>query len=89
MRYIFRHFFFLQMLFLPTFSEYEEDILMALKECESSWRHPVHFMPSQLVLRQAGIELIRSKCTKQLYRRTTKHLGKCKLDFIFIVHSAD
>uniref|UniRef100_A0A182FRJ8 Cyclin N-terminal domain-containing protein n=2 Tax=Anopheles albimanus TaxID=7167 RepID=A0A182FRJ8_ANOAL len=74
------------MLFLPTFSEYEEDILMALKECESSWRHPVHFMPSQLVLRQAGIELIRSKCTKQLYRRTTKHLAIYLLDVFLTNH---
>ncbi|XP_049548458.1 cyclin-J [Anopheles darlingi] len=43
-------------------------------------------MPSQLVPRQTALELIRGKCTKQMYRRTTKHLAIYLLDVFLCNH---
>lgn len=58
----------------PYCTEYDEDILETLKECESR-RMNVHFISPQLEHRRSSVQLILNVCKQQSYRRATVHLG--------------
>ncbi|XP_052869045.1 cyclin-J [Anopheles cruzii] len=68
----------------PYCTEYDEDILQTLKECET-WRRRLQFVSPQLGSRQSLVDLLRNKSQEYAYRRTTVHLSIFLLD-VFMSH---
>uniref|UniRef100_A0A182UF44 Cyclin N-terminal domain-containing protein n=1 Tax=Anopheles melas TaxID=34690 RepID=A0A182UF44_9DIPT len=70
----------------PYCTEYDEDILETLKECESR-RMNVHFISPQLEHRRSSVQLILNVCKQQSYRRATVHLAIYLLDVFMSNHT--
>lgn len=66
-------------------TEYDEDILETLKECEAA-RETVHSGSPLLIHRTATVELIEKVCEQQSYRRATVHLAVYLLDVVMCTH---
>ncbi|XP_050072135.1 cyclin-J [Anopheles maculipalpis] len=66
-------------------TEYDEDILETLKECEAN-REFVDFGSPLLNHRTATVELIEKVCEEQSFRRGTVHLAVYLLDVIMCNH---
>ncbi|XP_035902140.1 cyclin-J [Anopheles stephensi] len=66
-------------------TEYDEDILQTLKECEEN-RETVHFGSPLLIHRKATVGLIEKVCEQQSYRRATVHLAVYLLDVVMCNH---
>uniref|UniRef100_A0A182JUA7 Cyclin N-terminal domain-containing protein n=1 Tax=Anopheles christyi TaxID=43041 RepID=A0A182JUA7_9DIPT len=67
-------------------TEYDEDILQTLKECETR-RMNVQFISPQLQHRQSSVKLILNVCKQQSYRRATVHLAIYLLDVFMSNHT--
>ncbi|XP_040155162.1 cyclin-J [Anopheles arabiensis] len=70
----------------PYCTEYDEDILETLKECESR-RMNVHFISPQLEHRRSSVQLILNVCKQQSYRQATVHLAIYLLDVFMSNHT--
>uniref|UniRef100_A0A182T5K2 Cyclin-like domain-containing protein n=1 Tax=Anopheles maculatus TaxID=74869 RepID=A0A182T5K2_9DIPT len=66
-------------------TEYDEDILQTLKECEAG-RETVSFASPLLIYRTATVKLIETVCEQQSYRRATVHLAVYLLDVVMCNH---
>uniref|UniRef100_A0A182P036 Cyclin N-terminal domain-containing protein n=1 Tax=Anopheles epiroticus TaxID=199890 RepID=A0A182P036_9DIPT len=72
----------------PYCTEYNEDILETLIECEAG-RKRVQSVSPQLHLRDSVVQLILSVCEKQSYRRATVHLAIYLLDVFMSSHTIE